>query len=104
MATRSRAATRRLMLRRLIDQGTVTSQEELVAALARQWHPGKGGLCMHTIVRDGDRVHLGISTGGHYLSEDGGSTFNPSNIKQWPLSVEKGVFPLWSVLRHSFLL
>src|SRR6478609_7919374 len=28
---------------------------------ARKWHPGNGGLCMHTIVRDGDRMHLGIS-------------------------------------------
>jgi hypothetical protein len=46
---------------------------------ARQWHPGNGGLCMHTIVRDGNRIHLGISTGGHYLSEDGGQTFNASN-------------------------
>lgn len=46
---------------------------------ARKWHPGNGGLCMHTIVRDGERVHLGISTGGHYLSEDGGATFAPSN-------------------------
>jgi hypothetical protein len=46
---------------------------------ARQWHPGNGGLCMHTIVRDGDRLHLGISTGGHYLSEDGGQSFRPSN-------------------------
>lgn len=46
---------------------------------ARQWHPGNGGLCMHTIVRDGERVHLGISTGGHYLSEDGGQTFRAAN-------------------------
>ena len=46
---------------------------------ARKWHPGNGGLCMHTIVRDGNRVHLGISTGGHYLSEDGGETFRASN-------------------------
>jgi photosystem II stability/assembly factor-like uncharacterized protein len=46
---------------------------------ARQWHPGNGGLCMHTILRDGKRVHLGISTGGHYLSEDGGMTFTASN-------------------------
>ncbi|MBI5432485.1 MAG: exo-alpha-sialidase [Planctomycetes bacterium] len=46
---------------------------------ARKWHPGAGGLCMHTIVRDGNRVHLGISTGGHYLSEDGGETFQASN-------------------------
>src|SRR5262245_34322456 len=31
---------------------------------ARKWQPGAGGLCMHTIIRDGRRVHLGISTGG----------------------------------------
>ncbi len=41
-------------------------------AHARKWQPGNGGLCLHTILRDGDRVHVGISTGGHYLSEDGG--------------------------------
>lgn len=46
---------------------------------SRQWHPGNGGLCMHTIVRDGNRIHLGISTGGHYLSEDGGQTFRAAN-------------------------
>jgi hypothetical protein len=46
---------------------------------ARQWHPGNGGLCMHTIVRDGPRMHLGISTGGHYMSHDDGTTFAPSN-------------------------
>jgi photosystem II stability/assembly factor-like uncharacterized protein len=46
---------------------------------ARQWHPGNGGLCMHTIVPDGKRLHVGISTGGHYLSEDGGQTFQASN-------------------------
>jgi hypothetical protein len=46
---------------------------------ARKWQPGNGGLCLHTIVRDGNQVHLGISTGGHYLSEDGGRTFKASN-------------------------
>jgi photosystem II stability/assembly factor-like uncharacterized protein len=46
---------------------------------ARKWQPGNGGLCMHTIVRDGHRMHLGISTGGHYLSEDDGKTFRASN-------------------------
>jgi photosystem II stability/assembly factor-like uncharacterized protein len=46
---------------------------------ARKWHPGNGGLCMHTVLRDGRRVHLGISTGGHYLSEDGGQTFRAAN-------------------------
>src|ERR1043166_1337077 len=46
---------------------------------SRKWQPGAGGLCLHTIVRDGSRVHLGISTGGHYLSEDGGQSFNAAN-------------------------
>jgi photosystem II stability/assembly factor-like uncharacterized protein len=48
-------------------------------AHARTWNPGNGGLCLHTILRDGDRVHVGISTGGHYMSEDGGETFHPAN-------------------------
>ena len=48
-------------------------------AHARKWQPGAGGLCLHTILRDGNRMHLGISTGGHYVSEDGGETFNASN-------------------------
>ena len=46
---------------------------------ARKWQPGNGGLCMHTILRERNRVHLGISTGGHYVSEDGGRTFAPAN-------------------------
>jgi photosystem II stability/assembly factor-like uncharacterized protein len=46
---------------------------------ARKWEPGAGGLCLHTIRLDGKRVHIGISTGGHYLSEDGGRTFTASN-------------------------
>ena len=46
---------------------------------ARKWQPGNGGLCLHTIVRAGQRMHLGISTGGHYLSEDGGATFQARN-------------------------
>jgi len=57
---------------------------ELVGSLsnhdhARKWQPGNGGLCLHTILRDGNRIHCGISTGGHYLSEDGGRTFEASN-------------------------
>jgi hypothetical protein len=46
---------------------------------ARQWQPGGGGLCLHTILRENGRMHVGISTGGHYLSEDGGKTFSASN-------------------------
>lgn len=46
---------------------------------ARKWQPGNGGLCLHTIYKEGDRLHLGISTGGHYVSEDGAKTFQPWN-------------------------
>jgi photosystem II stability/assembly factor-like uncharacterized protein len=49
-------------------------------AHARQWQPGNGGLCLHTIVVSGQRLHLGISTGGHYLSEDGGKSFIAANV------------------------
>lgn len=48
-------------------------------AHARQWSPGNGGLCMHTILDHGGALHLGISTGGHYASRDGGATFAPEN-------------------------
>ncbi|MFZ2491345.1 MAG: exo-alpha-sialidase [Thermoanaerobaculia bacterium] len=46
---------------------------------SRKWEPGAGGLGLHTILLDGDRIHVGISTGGHYISEDGGKTFVASN-------------------------
>ncbi len=46
---------------------------------APHWQPGAGGMCLHTIVRDGDRMHLGISAGGHYMSEDRGESFDAAN-------------------------
>lgn len=46
---------------------------------ARKWQPGNGGLCLHTILRENGLLHLGISTGGHYLSADDGKTFAPAN-------------------------
>jgi len=46
---------------------------------ARKWNPGFGGLCLHSIVPIGNRIHVAISSGGHYMSEDGGKTFRPSN-------------------------
>lgn len=47
--------------------------------------PGSGNrarvacACTRIHIRDGKRLHIGISTGGHYLSEDGGETFTASN-------------------------
>ena len=46
------------------------------------WQPGGGGLCLHTILLDPEqprRIRIAISTGGMYVTEDGGSTWRPSN-------------------------
>lgn len=47
-----------------------------------RWQPGGGGLCMHTILLDPvetDRIRIAVSTGGMYVTEDGGATWRPSN-------------------------
>jgi photosystem II stability/assembly factor-like uncharacterized protein len=47
-----------------------------------QWQPGGGGLCLHTILPDpsnAKRLHIAISTGGVYRSNDGGETWEPRN-------------------------
>ncbi|GAA4862957.1 WD40/YVTN/BNR-like repeat-containing protein [Saccharopolyspora rosea] len=47
-----------------------------------RWSPGFGGLGLHTVIphpRDHRRVAVAISAGGVYRSEDGGTTWHPSN-------------------------
>jgi BNR/Asp-box repeat len=47
------------------------------------WQPGGGGLCLHTILpdeNDSRRLHVAISTGGHYRTDDGGETWNARNV------------------------
>jgi photosystem II stability/assembly factor-like uncharacterized protein len=47
-----------------------------------KWQPGGGGLCLHTILLDPERpgtIRIAISTGGMYVTEDGGATWRPSN-------------------------
>jgi photosystem II stability/assembly factor-like uncharacterized protein len=47
-----------------------------------RWEPGGGGLCLHTILLDPenvDRVRIAVSTAGMYVTEDGGTTWRPSN-------------------------
>jgi photosystem II stability/assembly factor-like uncharacterized protein len=47
-----------------------------------QWQPGGGGLCLHTILldpADPARIRIAVSTGGMYVTEDGGATWRPSN-------------------------
>ncbi|MGI9190079.1 MAG: exo-alpha-sialidase [Longimicrobiaceae bacterium] len=47
-----------------------------------RWQPGGGGLCLHTILldpEDPERMCVAVSTGGVYATEDGGSSWRPSN-------------------------
>jgi photosystem II stability/assembly factor-like uncharacterized protein len=47
-----------------------------------EWQPGGGGLCLHTILPDpsnAKRMHIAISTGGVYRTDDGGETWAPRN-------------------------
>ena len=47
-----------------------------------RWEPGGGGLCLHTILLDPvqqKRIRIAISTGGMYVTEDGGKTWRASN-------------------------
>jgi photosystem II stability/assembly factor-like uncharacterized protein len=46
------------------------------------WHPGAGGLCLHSIVIDhaqAGRMFTGISAVGVFRSEDGGATWQTAN-------------------------
>ncbi len=47
-----------------------------------RWQPGGGGLCLHTILLDPEnvkRARIAVSTAGMYVTDDGGSTWRPSN-------------------------
>ena len=47
------------------------------------WQPGGGGLCLHTILPDPSnkkRMHIAISTGGVYRTDDGGVNWQPRNV------------------------
>ncbi|MEO6238116.1 MAG: exo-alpha-sialidase [Vicinamibacterales bacterium] len=46
------------------------------------WQPGGGGLCLHTILLDPERlerIRIAVSTAGMYVTEDGGGSWRPSN-------------------------
>jgi len=47
-----------------------------------KWEPGGGGLCLHTILPDPEeraRIRVAVSTAGMYVTEDGGTSWRPSN-------------------------
>jgi photosystem II stability/assembly factor-like uncharacterized protein len=41
----------------------------------KNWFPGAGGMCVHQILHDGDRMWVGISAVGVFRSDDGGESF-----------------------------
>jgi hypothetical protein len=46
------------------------------------WHPGAGGLCLHTILIDPEepkRMYVAISAAGVFRTDDGGRTWQPIN-------------------------
>src|SRR4051812_38318072 len=48
----------------------------------RRWQPGAGGLCLHSIATwpgDPDRLAIGISAAGIWLTDDGGATWRSGN-------------------------
>ena len=52
------------------------------AALAPDWQPGGGGLCLHSICPwpgDPDRLAMAVSAAGMWLSEDRGSSWQRGN-------------------------
>jgi photosystem II stability/assembly factor-like uncharacterized protein len=49
---------------------------------APQWAPGAGGMCLHTILLDPTnpkRIYTAISAAGAFRSDDGGTTWKPTN-------------------------
>jgi hypothetical protein len=43
------------------------------------WAPGAGGLCLHTLILQGDRMIAAISAAGAFRSDDAGETWRPIN-------------------------
>ncbi|MCL2583876.1 MAG: exo-alpha-sialidase [Streptosporangiales bacterium] len=46
---------------------------------ASQWHPGAGGMCLHTIILQEPRIFAAISAAGTFRSDDGGQTWRAVN-------------------------
>ena len=66
------------------DGGATWSEVESLTqhATRPKWHPGAGGLCLHSIAvdpRKADRMFLGISAVGVFRTEDGGRSWQLAN-------------------------
>lgn len=72
---------------------------------AKQWEPGFGGLCLHSIVlhpSDPMRMWVGISAAGVYGTQDGGKSWEPMNQGvRADFAPEK--YPLFGQCTHKLL-
>ncbi len=63
----------------------------------KNWGPGNGGPCLHTIVldpREPRRMYIGMSSVGTFRSEDGGQNWSPTNRNvECPFLPEENRFP-----------
>ncbi|MCZ6689341.1 MAG: exo-alpha-sialidase [Planctomycetota bacterium] len=60
----------------------------------KEWMPGAGGLCLHTILQDPldlDRLYVAISAVGAFVTRNGGKTWKPINEGVTSLAVEMGM-------------
>jgi hypothetical protein len=73
------------------DGASWTEVEGLTRHPSRpHWHPGNGGLCLHTILvdpRDGRRLWVGISAVGVFGTTDGGESWEPLNRGLPPMTM-----------------
>lgn len=67
------------------------------------WHPGFGGLCMHTVLphpTDPDDVLVAVSAAGVFRTRDGGQTWAPSNAGI-EVTFMPDRFPEWGQCVHK---
>lgn len=71
------------------------------------WQPGGGGLCLHTILPDAannQRLHIAISTGGVYRTDDGGKNWQPRNVGvRAQFLPEDQRYPEWGQCVHKIV-
>ena len=71
------------------------------------WQPGGGGLCLHTILPDpanSKRMHIAISTGGVYRTDDGGANWQARNVGVRAQFLPPGQqYPEWGQCVHKIV-
>jgi photosystem II stability/assembly factor-like uncharacterized protein len=89
------------------DGGVTWSMNEGLAnhPTRKEWNPGNGGLCLHTIVADPsnrDRMWVGISAVGCLRSDDGGASWSFAN-KGTRAGFQPDIYPEFGQCIHRFV-